>query len=72
MRVAERVHVAHRPRDLPLWDVENPRLQRRVEIAVGARLNLRVPALLDERRQPADLELAADDDQQVGALQLAG
>ena len=45
-------------------------LQRRVEIAVRARLDLRVAALLDQRRQPADLQLAADDDQQVGLLQL--
>ena len=31
---------------------------------------LRVAALLDERRQPADLQLAADDDQDVRLLQL--
>src|SRR5262249_26453583 len=40
------------------------------QIAVGPRLDLRVAALLDERRQPADLELAADYDQHVGPLKL--
>ena len=64
------MHVAHRARDLALRNVENLRVLRRVEIAVRAGLNLRVAALLDERRQPADLELAPDDDQQVGFLEL--
>src|SRR5205823_985409 len=44
------------------------RLQRRVEIAFGALLNLGVAALLDERRQPPDLELAPDEDQEVRPL----
>ena len=62
--------VAHRAGDLPGRQVEDPRGQRRIEIALPSRLDLRVPALRDERRQPADLELAADDDQQIGAIQL--
>ena len=70
VRIALRVHVAHRARDLARRDLENRAPERRVEIAVGAGLNLRVAALLDQRRQPADLQLAADDDQQVGLLQL--
>ena len=64
------MHVAHRARDLPLRDVQDARVRRGVEVAVGAGLDLRVAALLDERRQPADLQLASDDDQQVGLLQL--
>ena len=43
---------------------------RCVQIALGAGLDLRVAALLDERRQPADLQLAADDDEDVRLLQL--
>src|SRR5205814_8235255 len=39
-------------------------------IPLGSRLNLRVAALLDERRQPADLQLASDDDEEVRLLQL--
>src|SRR5437867_901245 len=35
-----------------------------------ARLDLAVSALLDERRQPPDLQLASDRHQEVGALEL--
>src|SRR5216684_1021324 len=55
---------------LTLSDFENARPQRRIEIAVRANLNPPVSALLDERWQPANLELAADDDEDVGFLQL--
>ena len=71
VRIAQRVHVAHRARDLALWECRGCcACSGRIEIARRADLNLRVAALLDERRQPADLELAADDDQQIGLLQL--
>src|SRR5262249_58845228 len=70
VRVAERVHVAHRARDLALRNLQDLAVERGIEIALAARLNLRVAALLHERRQAADLELAADDDQPVTALQL--
>ena len=70
MRIAERVDIAHRTRDLSSGYLENLRLERRVEIPLGSRLNLRVAALLDERRQPADLQLAADGDEHVGLLKL--
>ena len=61
------MHVAHRARDLAGRDLEDLHGHRRVEVALAARLDLRVAAAGQQRRQPADLELAADDDQQVGA-----
>ena len=64
------MNVSHRPGDLPRRDVENRRLERGVEVARRARLNLAVAALLNQRRQPADFELPADGDQQIGALEL--
>jgi len=70
VRVAERVHVAHRTRDVSTRDLENLSGQGRVEIPLSARLNLAVSALLLERREPPDLQLAADQHQQVGSLEL--
>jgi hypothetical protein len=57
MRVAARVDVAHRARDLALRDVEDAHVHRRVDVAVRPDLDLRVATLLYERRQPADLAL---------------
>src|SRR4026209_439805 len=70
MRVAEWMNVAHRAGDLTLRDFENLRLRGRIEIARAARLDFRVAALVDERRQPADLQFAADDNQKVRLLEL--
>src|SRR5262249_52783279 len=70
VRVAERVDVAHRAGELSLRDLEDLGVERRVEITFGPHLDLAVPALLNQGRQPADLELATDDDQYVGFLQL--
>ena len=42
----------------------------RVEVTAAADLHLRIATLLDERRQPADLQLAADGHQDVRLLQL--
>ena len=70
VRVALRVHVTHRAGDLAGRDLEDPRGERGIEVALGARLDLRVAALVEQRRQPADLQLAADDDQQVGLREL--
>jgi len=64
------VHIAHRPGDRPGRHLENRRAERRVEVSLCAGLDLRIAALLDERRQPADLELAPDRDQHIGLLQL--
>src|SRR5262245_41444527 len=69
MRIAEGMNVAFRPRDLSLRDLENPRLGRYVEITVGARLDFRIPALLDKRRKPANLEVSANQDEDVRLLQ---
>ena len=70
MRVAQGVDIPHRPRDGAGGNLENRGAQRRVQITLRARLDLRVAALLDERRQPADLELASDRYQQVRFLKL--
>ena len=61
--------VAHRAGDLSLRNVQDPRPQRGVEIPVRADLNLRIPALLNERGQPAHLEISTNDDEQVGPLE---
>jgi hypothetical protein len=61
--------VAHRPGDLSGWQVQDVRLGGRIEITGAARLDLGVAALIDERRQPSDFELAPDDNQQIGTLQ---
>src|SRR5262249_24172357 len=70
VRVARRMHIAHRARDLTGGDFENPRAERGVEIALGADLNLVVAALLHEGWQPPDLQLSDDDNEQIGFLQL--
>ncbi len=69
MRVAQRVHVPFRARDGAGRHVEDSGRRRGIEIALRSGLDLRVPALRDERREPADLEIAADDDQQVRLVQ---
>ena len=66
VRIARRMHVAHRAGDLAGRDLQDLHVQRGVEVAGGAELNLRIAALRDERRQPADLEFPPDHDQQVG------
>jgi hypothetical protein len=70
MWVAQRVHIAHRARDLALWDLEDACLNRRIDVTVGTDLHLRVATLRDERWQPANLQLAADRDQDISLLQL--
>ena len=70
VRVAHRMHVAHGTRDLPGGDLEDLDCQRRVQVAACAGLDVGVAALLDERWQPADLQLASDQDQQVGRVEL--
>ena len=70
VRVAEGMDVAHGAGHLARRDVEDLGRRGGVEVAVGAGLDLRVAALLDERREPADLELAPDHDEQVGLREL--
>ena len=67
MRVALRVHVAHRTGDLARGNLQNPNVGRRIEISVCARLDLRVAAAVDERRQPSDFQFATDHDEEIGA-----
>ena len=61
--------VAHGAGDLPGGDVEDARALRHVEVPRRPGLDPRVAALLDQRGQPADLELPADDGQQLGAVE---
>src|SRR5204862_7768959 len=70
MRVAEGMDIAHRPGNLTGRDLENRRAEGRIEVPGRPRLNLAVAALLDERGQPPNLELAPHDNEQVRALQL--
>ena len=70
VRIALRMDVAHRARDLAGRNLENPDVLRRIEVARSAGLDLRVPAARHERRQPPDFELAADRDQHVRAADL--
>src|SRR5262249_32059128 len=50
-------------------DLENLRGQRRIKISVRVRLDARIPGLVDERRQPPDLQFSSDDDEQIGGMQ---
>src|SRR5207237_9822224 len=49
--------------------VETLRCQRRVEVSLRARLNFLVARLSDERGQPSNFELAANDDEEVRLVQ---
>src|SRR5439155_23226222 len=68
MRVAQRVNIALRPGDLARRHFEDPGLERRIEIPIRADLDLSIATLLDERWQPPDLEVASDQNQDVGLL----
>ncbi len=69
VRVSLRMHVTHRARQLSGGDVEDAHVQRGVQVAAAARLDGRVAALGDERRQPADLQLPSHGQQQLRAVQ---
>src|SRR5205807_1634944 len=66
VRVAERVNVAHGAAYRTAWLFEDLRELRGVKITDGCRLNLGIAALRDQRRQPSDLEIEADADEQRG------
>ena len=70
MWVAQRVHIPHRPGDLPGRDVQNTRPQRRVEVAAGPDLDSGISTLTDERWQPANLQVSSNSNQQICAVQL--
>src|SRR6185436_953257 len=56
VRVAERMHIAHRAID-DRRAIEDLDAAGDVEVTARALLDFRVATLVDERRQPADLEL---------------
>jgi hypothetical protein len=68
MRITEWVDVPHGPGDLTGRNFEDSGRQRGIQIPSRSRLDPGVATLLDERRQPAKLQIAADDDQQVRSL----
>src|SRR6202140_1635633 len=68
--ISERVPVAFGARDLAGGDLENFGEARSVEVAGGPDLNFGIGGLVDERRQPADFKLKADNNEEVGALEL--
>src|SRR6266849_2452097 len=70
VRVAERMHVAHRPGDLRGGNLQNLRELRSIQIPRRGNLNLRGAGLGDQRRQPADLQLQSDHYEQVRPAQL--
>ena len=65
VRVTERVHIAHGAGYNPSWNFQDLCKLRSVKIAVRADLNSAIAALSDKRRQPSDLELQTDHDQQI-------
>ncbi len=70
MGVALWMHIAHRAGDLPGRYHEDLRGKRCVQIALGAGLDVRIAALLNQRRQPANFQFAADRNYHVGLLKL--
>jgi hypothetical protein len=56
----------------PVGNLQDSNVGRRIEIAVCARLDLRVAAAVDERRQPSDFQFATDDDEEVRAADFEG
>ena len=69
MRVAHRVHVAGRARQLRRH-LHQPNPLRRLHAPGLADFDFRIARVLQERRQPADLELRATVDEHVGLAQL--
>jgi hypothetical protein len=65
VRIALRMNVAERTID-SRGHFEQVELRRRLEVARRARLDARIARFLHEDRQPADFELRAGGDHQVG------
>jgi hypothetical protein len=63
------VNIAHRARHFTHRYLQNLDKPGGVHVAGSANLNAGIPALRDERRQPTDLELQSDKDQQIGVLE---
>jgi Ca-activated chloride channel family protein len=62
MRVARRVHVTHGASDLAGWDFQDLGRLRSVEIPIAVGLDSRVASLVNQGREPANLEFAPDDE----------
>ena len=65
MRIAERMDVTHGASDSSCWDIENLGELRSVQVAAGSDLDPGIATLGDQWRQPADLQLKPDDDEQI-------
>jgi hypothetical protein len=65
VRIAKRMHVTHRAVDCRR-DVEQPQRRRDFEIPGCTRLDSRVAGFLQQHGQPANLELGARGDYEVG------
>src|SRR5207237_9400488 len=69
VRIAERMHVAHRTIDGAGGTIEDRDARRDMELAGLSGTNAVVAALIEERRKPADLELEPDDFEQIGVAE---
>ncbi len=70
MRISIGVNVPHRAGDLLDRTVQDFTAARRIEVSGRAGVDLRVAALIEERRKIADLQLEPRGDQQVGVREL--
>jgi hypothetical protein len=70
MRVAAGVDVAHAAVHRPDRHVEHVDELRAIEVAAAPRLDVRVARAGEEYREPPDLEVETDEEQQIGAVQL--
>src|SRR4029077_8975539 len=55
----------HRPGDLSGWDLQDLDVVRGVEVTGSSDLDFRITTARDDRGQPTDFQLPADNDQQV-------
>ena len=64
------MNISHSPRDLPLGDFQNFGKLRCIEVSRRPNLYFWIAALCDKRRQPSDLQLQSNADQQIRLAQL--
>ena len=70
MRIAERVDVTFSTRDLALRNLQDRGKLRGVQIALSRGLNFSVATLGYQRRQPANFQVQANQNQKIGIAQL--
>src|SRR5262245_19256768 len=68
MRISERVNITCSPCDI-CWHVHKANAFRRLDSSRFANLDLWIPRVLQEWRQPAELELGATVNQRIGVAQ---